>query len=79
MHSSLRTVRGKPFRPGWEFKDGKLYAFSRNDVVVLRGWPAPAAWRRTRCRPWRHTRAHANDTFSCVLGYAGFEIGFFRD
>ncbi|MCY2927990.1 MAG: hypothetical protein NTV86_00570 [Planctomycetota bacterium] len=46
----------RPFRPGLVFHNGKLYDFDRHGVTVMRGWPAPLAWRKTRTRPWRMLR-----------------------
>jgi hypothetical protein len=45
-----------PYRNGWQFRDGKLLRFGRGQVVVLRGWPEPLAWRKIRGGPWRHVR-----------------------
>jgi hypothetical protein len=55
---------------GWGFKDGKLSVFGERDIVVLRGWPAPLAWRRTRMKAWRPTRQHAESIFCAVLDKA---------
>jgi len=46
----------RPFRPGAAWRDGKLYEFDHWGVTVLRPWPRPAAWRRTRTRPWKGKR-----------------------
>lgn len=53
---------------GWGYADGKLSVFGARDIVVMRGWPAPMAWRRTKTKPWRHTRIHADPVFRDVLG-----------
>jgi hypothetical protein len=50
------------YRRGVGARDGKLYLFEgdrrgRGGVWVLRGWPAPMAWRKTSAEPtWRHGR-----------------------
>lgn len=36
-----------PFRPGLEFKNGRLLQFTRYSVMVMRPWPEPLAWKRT--------------------------------
>lgn len=46
----------RPFRPGTHFRNGKLYLFDHHGVTVVRPWPRPAAWRRTRTKPWRGRR-----------------------
>jgi PcfJ-like protein len=46
----------RPFRPGVNFRNGKLYVFGREGVTVIRPWPRPRAWRKTRTRPWRAVR-----------------------
>jgi hypothetical protein len=69
MHDSSRhrSASKRPWRMGWGYKDGKLSAFGDRDIVVLRGWPSPLAWRRTRTKPWQPTRKHADNTFQAVL------------
>jgi len=48
--------RGRSFRPGFVFKDGKGYLFEEGCLDVMRPWPQPAAWRLTRsARGFRHT------------------------
>ena len=50
------------YRRGVAARDGKLYLFEgrpgrSGGVWVLRGWPAPMAWRKTTATPaWRHGR-----------------------
>ena len=42
---------------GNTLKDGKLYLFQPNELVVIRGWPEMRAWRRTPVRGgWTHVR-----------------------
>lgn len=48
----------RPFRPGHSWKNGKLYAFSRTDVIVLSPWPDLRAWRRTKALHWHQIRPH---------------------
>lgn len=44
-------------RYGTSFKDGKLYEFSADGILVLRQWPDLRAWRRTpKGRQWQYTR-----------------------
>ena len=53
-------------KAGAAYKDGKLYLFERSSVLVMRGWPHPAAWEKTKEHPeWRHLRPHLRlDTFA---------------
>lgn len=53
----------KPKKPrnlytfGNTLKDGKLYLFQPNELLVIRGWPEMRAWRRTPVRGgWTHVR-----------------------
>lgn len=62
-----KVVPNRPWRMGWGFKNGKLSAFGDRDIVVLRGWPVPMAWRRTRTKYWQPTRKYADSTFRRVL------------
>lgn len=41
----------KPFIPGYRFVNGKLYAFTKWSVLVVRGFPLPAAWIKTLKKP----------------------------
>jgi hypothetical protein len=66
-NTSHRESPKRPWRMGWGFKDGKLSAFGDRDIVVLRGWPEPMAWRRTRTKSWQPTRQYAEATFAAVL------------
>ncbi len=66
-HEFSKEAPKRPWRMGWGFKDGKLSAFGDRDIVVLRGWPSPMAWRRTKTKPWQPTRKHAEHTFGAVL------------
>jgi len=48
----MTVLNGSPgYRPGACVKDDKLYVFSRQRVVVIRGWPTMAAWTKTSRRP----------------------------
>lgn len=48
--------RGRSFRPGFVFKDGKGYLFGGGRLDVMRPWPQPAAWRLTQgARGFRHS------------------------
>ena len=49
-------MTGQPFKPGSAFKNGKLYLFTLHNVTVMRPWPSPLAWRKSRTRPWRMIR-----------------------
>jgi hypothetical protein len=44
------------FSPGSGYKDGKLYLFSGSDLLVVRAWPQPMAWRLELEGPWRGAR-----------------------
>ena len=39
--------------PGFRFKDGKLYAFTSDRVMVMESWPALRAVRKTAPEPWQ--------------------------
>lgn len=50
-------TQGSP-RPGFTFKNGKLYEFSPRAILVIRSWPQPLSWRKkigedgwSVCRP----------------------------
>lgn len=46
-------------RPGaaYEAETGKLVVFTKSRVTVMKPWPRPQAWEKTRARPtWRHAR-----------------------
>ena len=38
--------------PGFRFRDGKLYAFSANDVIILEAWPGLKALRKEGDNKW---------------------------
>ncbi len=57
------------WRPGFSYKDGKLYRFELRRIVVLAPWPDPRAWYRTPARNWQPTRRHA-DGVLCDLSLA---------
>jgi len=38
--------------PGFRFKEGKLYAFTEDSVIVLESWPVLRALRKTCGEPW---------------------------
>jgi hypothetical protein len=46
----------RPFEPGSACKDGKLYLFTGHDVLVVRAWPLPRAWRRSEDVGWHGAR-----------------------
>jgi hypothetical protein len=46
----------RPFVSGRSFKNGKLYVFSKKDVIVLKPWPDLRAWRRTKRKHWHCIR-----------------------
>ncbi len=46
----------RSFEPGSAYKDGKLYIFSGHDVLVVRAWPRPLAWRKSEERGWHGVR-----------------------
>ena len=47
-----------PFHAGAAYRDGKLYEFTRDCVIVMKGWPTMRAWQWTGTYdcPWRHVR-----------------------
>lgn len=46
------------FKMGAAYRNGKLYEFTRDCVIVMKGWPVMRAWQWTGeyARPWRHVR-----------------------
>jgi len=50
-------LNSSTFRPGIEFKNGKLLEFERYSLTVMRPWPEPLAWRRTTRKPFRPVRS----------------------
>lgn len=54
-------------RVGFSMKDGKTYFFDKRQIVVMKGWPAPFAWRRTARIPWHPTRKHASPPLQSLL------------
>ena len=60
-------------RPGTAFRDGKLYEFYRDGIIVLSRWPDMRAWRRTpKGRQWMQIRPHLrlrrfNEAWSCEV------------
>jgi hypothetical protein len=67
--SSLDASRGgaslaiatRRFQPGTVYKDGKLYLFTSQSVVVVRPWPDPRAWRLGVSGGWKAVRPKALD------------------
>lgn len=60
----------RPFktnRYGFSLKAGKFYFFDKRQVVVMKGWPGPMAWRRTTRIPWHPTRQHASPVLAVLL------------
>ncbi len=47
-------------RPGFAFKDGKLYFFEKDRVLVMSSWPDPRAWFKKRSHGWKATRQYAD-------------------
>lgn len=47
-----------PFDEGAAYRNGKLYEFTRDCVIIMKGWPEMRAWQWTgiHARPWRHVR-----------------------
>ena len=43
----------RPFNPGINFKDTKLYIFSESEVCVIKGWPDLMAWQKNIVGGWR--------------------------
>ena len=46
------------FKMGAAYRNGKLYEFTWDCVIVMKGWPVMRAWQWTGeyARPWRHVR-----------------------
>jgi hypothetical protein len=62
--SDTAAMTTPTWRRGLAWKDGKLYAFEPNSVLVMRMWPDMLAWRRTKTKPWAATRRHADERLS---------------
>jgi len=57
IDQAASKTKSPGFRPGVCVKNGKLYAFSENRLIVMRGWPEMSAWTRTWHDPrWSRTR-----------------------
>ena len=41
----------RKYSPGFRFKQGKLYAFTEDSVIVLESWPVLRALRKTDSEP----------------------------
>ena len=54
----------KKGRPGYAFKNGKLYWFDKRHVVVMTSWPDPRAWIKRRSHNWKATRKWADACLS---------------
>ena len=52
-------------KPGFHFKEGKLYAFSESGVIILEGWPELKGLTKTRSMAW----AEFEPIFRVVLPY----------
>ena len=50
----------RKFKPGtnWMPDRGKLYLFTTRDVIVVRPWPDPMAWRLGTEGPWHSVRPY---------------------
>ena len=55
----------KQGRWGVQFKNGKLYSFEKRSILVMRVWPDPRAWDKTKRFGWRCCRKKA-DAFLCA-------------
>ncbi len=53
-------IPARKFKPGVNFKDGKLYRFRSDGVEVLRSWPKPMAWRKTKEKDFYPFRPYIN-------------------
>lgn len=51
-------TKDNSFKSGAAYRNGKLYEFTRDCVIVMKGWPEMRAWQWTGiyARPWRHVR-----------------------
>lgn len=51
-------IKEHSFKSGAAYRNGKLYEFTRDCVIVMQGWPEMRAWQWTGeyARPWRHVR-----------------------
>jgi hypothetical protein len=51
------TNQNRPIRIGTEFRNGKLYSFSRGGILVASQWPDMRAWRKTpKGKQWKQVR-----------------------
>ena len=58
-----RTDIFKPGKYGSFVKDGKLFDFSPEHILVMAPWPDPRAWVKTSGTGFRVTRKHADEFF----------------
>lgn len=62
-----RTDIFKPVKYGSFVKDGKLFDFSPEHILVMAPWPDPRAWVKTSGTGFRVTRKHADEFFRHAL------------
>ena len=60
----MRVRPKSVWRPGFSYKNGKLYRFDHRRIVVMAPWPDPRAWFRTPTKNWQPTRKWADRVLS---------------
>ncbi len=70
---SAASGKFKTGKPGFGYKDGKLYRFEKRSVLVLAPWPKPQAWFKSHRKGWHSSRKRADTVFSEAL-YAKKDI-----
>jgi hypothetical protein len=61
------------YSPGFRFKQGKLYAFTENSLIVLERWPVLRALRKTDGEPWTEFAPQFHETRP-AQGAGGFAL-----
>ena len=64
---SRKKEKFKTGKPGFGYRNGKLYRFEKKSVLVLAPWPKPQAWFKSHRKPWHSSRKRADKVFSAAL------------
>ncbi len=70
---SKKLEKFKVGRPGFSYKNGKLYHFEKRNVLVMSPWPDPRAWYKSARIPWHSSRKRADKVFQTALFPKGEE------
>ena len=73
MGMSKAAEKFKTGKPGFGYKDGKLFRFEKKSVLVLAPWPNPQSWFKSHRKGWHSSRKRADRVFTDAL-YAKGDI-----